>query len=93
MHDETLVQRAIRLLSQPIEPVKEKEALGPQPAHNPIPTIAVGSLISWTRADGSAHTGMVDEIHVDETGTRWAFVTIGGSWAAVNCNFVKVVKA
>jgi hypothetical protein len=89
MHDETLVQRAIRLLSQPIEPVKAKEALRPQQAHNPIPTIEVGSLITWTRGDGSTQSGVVDAVHVDETGTRWGFVTIGETWAAVNLKFAR----
>jgi len=56
------------------------------------PTIAVGSLISWTRVDGSVQTGVVDLIHVDDTGTRWAFVTIGEGWAAVNMKFVRRVE-
>jgi len=39
MHDETLVQRALELLAKPIKPVKEKEALRPQPALDPIPPL------------------------------------------------------
>lgn len=48
-----------------------------------------GDLIQWTRADGSMQTGIVDAIHVDDTGTRWAFVTQGLSWAAVSLKFAK----
>jgi hypothetical protein len=54
--------------------------------------IQAGSLITWTRGDGSVQDGLIDLIHVDDTGTRWAFVTIGETWAAVNVKFVKAVK-
>jgi len=91
-HDD-LVQRALFILAQPIETVKPKEALRLQPAHNPIHTIAVGSLISWTRADGSAQTGVVDCLHVDVDGQQWAFVSLGKTWAAVNMKFAMVMKA
>jgi hypothetical protein len=49
----------------------------------------LGDWISWTRGDGSVQTGIVDLIHVDDNGTRWAFCTQGGTWAAVNLKFVK----
>ena len=54
------------------------------------PTISPGDQITWDRA-GMAQAGVVDFIHVDDTGTRWAFVTIGETWAAVNLKFVKGV--
>ena len=66
--------------TQPIETVKAAAS----------PTIAAGSTIQWTRGDGSVQTGIMDFIHTDETGTRWAFVTIGKTWAAVNVKFVTV---
>lgn len=48
-----------------------------------------GDRIEWQRADDlTQQTGEVDFIHVDDTGTRWAFVSIGESWAAVNMKFV-----
>lgn len=43
-----------------------------------------GSQVTWCRANGSTQFGIVDQIYVDDTGTRWAFVTIGESWAVVN---------
>jgi hypothetical protein len=87
-HDD-LVQRALRLLAQPIETGKAKEALRQQQAHNPTPTIAVGSLIQWQRADLTMQTGVVDYLHTDDVGVAWAFVTIGEGWAAVNLTVVK----
>jgi hypothetical protein len=51
-------------------------------------TFQAGAQITWTRGDGTTHTGVVDLIYTDDTGTRWAFVTLGGSWAAVNMKFV-----
>lgn len=57
------------------------------------PTIAAGSLVSWRRADGTQPGAFVDAIHVDDTGTRWAFVSLaGGTWAAVNVKFLKGVN-
>ena len=52
------------------------------------PTIAAGSQITWTRGDGTAHTGLIDVTHVDEDGQHWVFVTIGETWAVVNMKFV-----
>lgn len=48
--------------------------------------------ITWTRGDGTIHSGVVDFVHVDETGTRWAFVTLGEGWAAINLKTVTLVK-
>jgi len=50
--------------------------------------LQAGDLVQWTRADGSMQTGIVDAIHVDDTGARWGFLTIGESWAALNMKFV-----
>lgn len=56
-----------------------------------IPTFQPGSTIAWLRADGTRQIGTVDFIHTDEIGARWAFVTIGDGWAAVNMKFVRGV--
>ena len=56
------------------------------------PTIAAGSLVSWIRGDGSSQMGFVDCLYTDHTGARWAFVSIGKTWAVVNLKFVKVVR-
>lgn len=41
--------------------------------------IQAGDVISWQRADGSVHNGVVDFLHVDSDQTSWAFVTLEGS--------------
>ena len=57
------------------------------------PTIAAGSLVSWTRGNGTRPEAFVDVIHTDDAGTRWAFVALpGGTWAVVNLKFVKVLR-
>ena len=55
-----------------------------------LPTIEAGSRITWTRADGTIQQGVVDFLHLDPHGQQWAFVSLGETWAAVNCKFVKV---
>jgi hypothetical protein len=57
----------------------------------PAPPVQAGAQIQWQRA-GQVQQGLVDFIHVDDTGTRWAFVTIGESWTAVNLKFVILVE-
>lgn len=52
-------------------------------------TFQAGSQVTWCRADGSMRAGIVDQIYVDDTGNRWAFVAIGGSWTVVNLKLVK----
>lgn len=52
------------------------------------PTIQPGDRVTWVRADGITHTGLIDVVHVGEDGQHWAFVTLGESWAAVNMKFV-----
>lgn len=54
--------------------------------------IQPGDAITWQRADGSTPCGVVDFIHVDETGTRWAFVTLGEGWVAMNQRVAEIVK-
>lgn len=52
--------------------------------------IRTGSRVTWQRADDlTLQTGIVDYLYTDDTDTRWAFVTVGESWAAVNLKFVK----
>ena len=54
------------------------------------PAIQPGSFVTWRRGDGSQPEGFVDAMHVDDAGTRWAFVALpGGMWAAVNTKFLK----
>lgn len=53
------------------------------------PAVQAGSQVTWCRVDGSKHLGIVDQIYVDDTGTRWAFVTIGERWAVINLNYLK----
>jgi len=75
----------------PIETVKPKETLRQQALTQRPETdhaLQAGDLIEWSRG-GQAQTGEVDYLHVDDTGTRLAFVTIGDSWAVVNVKFVK----
>lgn len=48
------------------------------------PSIQPGDSIRWARSDGSVHHAKVDFVHEDSDGARWAFVTIGIGWAAVN---------
>lgn len=48
-----------------------------------------GDWIEWQRADDlTQQIGEGDFIHVDDTGTRWAFGSVGESWEAVNMKFV-----
>lgn len=54
-------------------------------------TVQPGNQITWTRADGTTQTGVVDAIHVDMTEARIGFVIIESSWAVVNLKFVKRV--
>lgn len=75
-----LVQRALELL-------KKK----PQPPDT-TSTIQVGDSISWTRDDGTAHKGSIDCLHTDDAGVRWAFLSIGPTWAAVNLRVAANVK-
>ena len=74
---------------EPAEGVPSTER--PPPAS--LPTLHPGSLVCWRRGDGTVQEGFVDAIHVDDTGTRWAFVSLpGGTWSAVNVKFLKEVN-
>jgi len=88
MSQNDLVQRALLLLAQQPERAKPKEAGMQQQALDPIRSVQPGDRIEWTRA-GQAQQGLVDFVHVDDTGTTWAFVTIGETWAAVNMKFAQ----
>ena len=53
-------------------------------------TIAAGSLVTWSRGDGSIQEGFVDFLHTDDTGTRWALVGLPcGTWVAVQLKLLK----
>jgi hypothetical protein len=54
--------------------------------------VQLGDRIEWLRGD-AVQQGTVDFVHVDVDGIAWAFVTIRGSWAAVNLKFVKMIDA
>lgn len=56
------------------------------------PSIQPGDSILWTRSDGSVHHAKVDFVHGDSDGARWAFVTIGIGWAAVNLTYAQRVS-
>jgi hypothetical protein len=49
--------------------------------------------VAWT-SGGGKQEGVVDFIHADPDGKRWAFISLpGGSWAAVDVKFLtKVVN-
>lgn len=70
-------------------PVVTEEASTQQKALGRVSTVHPGDRITWTRADGTTQTGLVDFVHVELDGIAWAFVAIGESWAAVNMKFVK----
>ena len=77
---DNLVQRAPELLKK-----------RPQ-SQDTASTIAAGSLVTWTRGDGTRPEGFVDFLHTDDTGIRWGFVSFGKTWAVVNLKFVKVLR-
>ena len=91
-HHHDLVQQALQLLTHPIKTSKAKEALQSRQGidHDPAPkyaTIQAGATITWTKA-GVLQIGVVDFMHIDETGTQWAFVTLADkTWAAVNVRY------
>ena len=92
-HHHDLVQQALQLLTHPIKTSKAKEALQSRQGidHDPAPkyaTIQAGATITWTKA-GVVQTGVVDFMHIDETGRPWSFVTLAdGGWAAVNMRYI-----
>lgn len=53
------------------------------------PVIHSGDLIEWQRA-GTVQHGLVDFLHEEADGTRWAFCTQGATWAAVNVRYATV---
>lgn len=57
-----------------------------------LPLVA-GDRIEWERADLTVQHGVVDFLHIDDTGNQWAFVTLGKRWAVVNMKFAKVSPA
>lgn len=71
--------RAQRLLSK-----------APGKVRTVIPTLHPGDTITWQRA-GTVQHGLVDFLHEDTDGTRWAFVTLADhTWTAVNLKFATV---
>lgn len=79
--------------TQPIETVKAEEALKQQKALDPISTIKPGDRVMWQGVDGKGRgPAMVDFVHTNHDGSRWAFCTLSDSWAAVNANFVTMAE-
>lgn len=64
-----------------------KEALRQQKEAEPV--ISPGATIQWEGADLITRQGIVDLIHTDPDGGRWAFVTVGEGWCAVNLKFAR----
>ena len=69
-----------------------KEALRQQQALNPIPAIQSGGQITWQGSDGKAHEGVIEFVHTDHDGNRWAFCSVADRWVAVNTKFVTMVE-
>ena len=57
----------------------------------PLPAIQPGSLVTWTRGDGTRPEGFVDFLHTDPDGKEWAFVSYGKTWAAIDRRLLTVV--
>lgn len=74
-----LVQRALELLKK--RPQPKDTATRVQP----------GSLVTWTRGDGTRPEGFVDFLHTDPDGKEWAFVSYGKTWAAIDRRLLTVV--
>ena len=55
------------------------------------PTIAAGSLVTWTRGDGTRPIGFVDFLYADPEGKQWAFLSYGQIWAAVDRKLLTMV--
>ena len=51
-----------------------------------------GDRITWQRADGKATDGVIDFLHADHDGSRWAFCSVADRWVAVNTKFVTMVE-
>lgn len=83
----------IRQVEKTYKPTSQnKELVHGQSGPVEILPCAPGGKITWQRANGTVQIGVVDAVHVDDAGVRWAFVTIGESWAAVNLKFVTLVE-
>lgn len=48
-----------------------------------------GDLITWVGNEASA---ILDCLHTEPDGSVWAFVTLPDGWAAINANYVTVVR-
>lgn len=79
--------RAQRLMAKAPGRVRAVRALTPT-----IHAIQPGDQISWMQV-GQRQIGVVDFLHRDPDGQDWAFVTIGGSWAAVNLPYARVMSS
>jgi hypothetical protein len=52
--------------------------------------LAAGSSITWQGADGKQRgPAIVDFIHADADGTKWAFVTLPEGWATENLKYAR----
>ena len=52
-----------------------------------------GSSITWKGVEGKLRgPAIIDFIHTDAHGTKWAFVTLPDGWAAVNMKYARIVE-
>ena len=54
--------------------------------------VGPGRVITWQGADLTLRQGIVDFLHTDTDGRRWAFVTFPGGWSAVNIKYVVSIE-
>lgn len=80
-----LVQRALELLRKQPAPTGNHRAA-------PLPTLHPGSLVTWTRGDGTRQIAFIDCLHTDPDGKQWAFVSWGKNWAAIDATLLTVVR-
>jgi len=75
-------QQAWWLLSKAPTKVRRVETLSP----------TVNQRVCWEGVEGATRSGVVDFLHTEPNGTRWAFVSLSdGGWAALNLKYARVI--
>ncbi len=93
MGNDDLVERALRLLRQPLESAKAKGPSEQQKQFDMTLPIQIGDRIEWTQADLTSQHGVVDFLHPDADGTLWVFcICPDGTWAAVNRRYLTTIE-
>lgn len=54
--------------------------------------LLLGDEVTWQGSDGKAHEGVIEFVHTDHDGSRWAFCSVADRWVAVNTKFVTMVE-